>query len=106
MADIKANEREFSGQVVVWLNELISSGSYPFENITGETSVKTSGESTKFPDVKIWLNRSTKQGFCDIEAKTPTTPADDQTLLEKFPLLTESKHTNPYRTYRNQRICG
>jgi type I restriction-modification system DNA methylase subunit len=82
MAEVHSNEREFSGQVIVWLNEFIGNGSYPFENVTGETSVKALGETTKFPDVQIWLNRATKQGFCGWELKTPLMPANDSVLLE------------------------
>jgi hypothetical protein len=82
MPEVSANEREFSGQVVVWLSEFLSSGSYPFDNATGETSIKATGETTRFPDVQIWLNRGTRQGFCGWELKTPATPANDTTLLE------------------------
>ncbi|MDO8578282.1 MAG: N-6 DNA methylase [Dehalococcoidales bacterium] len=81
MPEIQANEREFNSQVIAWLNEFVSTGSYPFENITGETSVKAVGETTKFPDVQVWLSRSAKQGFCGWELKPPSIPADDPTLL-------------------------
>ena len=37
MADIKANEPEFQGQVISWLNEFIKDGNYPFEGATQET---------------------------------------------------------------------
>jgi len=82
MADVKSNEREFNSQVISWLKEFISGGSYPFEDITGETSVKAPSETTKFPDVQIWLNRATKQGFCGWELKPPAIAADDTALLE------------------------
>ena len=84
MAEIKSNEREFSGQVVAWLNEFIRAGGYPFENATGETSVKVAGQTTRFPDVQIWLNRATKQCFCGIEAKPPAIPADDRPCLKRL----------------------
>ena len=38
MPDVKANEREFTGQVLIWLNEAISHGTYPFEIASQETS--------------------------------------------------------------------
>lgn len=82
MSEVHSNEREFSGRVIVWLNELIGSGVYPFDTATGEVSIKASGETTKFPDVQIWLNRAAKQGFCDWEIKQPSIPADDPELLE------------------------
>ncbi|HHT9123645.1 MAG TPA: HsdM family class I SAM-dependent methyltransferase, partial [Candidatus Wunengus sp. YC63] len=82
MANIKSNEREFTSQVISWLNEAISQGTYPFEIATSEASLKISSSETNFPDVQIWLNRASGIGFCGWELKTPDTPADDKTLLE------------------------
>ncbi|MEW5947138.1 MAG: N-6 DNA methylase [bacterium] len=81
MTDIKSNEREFMSQVDSWLNEFLKTGSYPFEVVSSEASVKSEG-TTKFPDVQIWLNRKANQGFCEIALKTPETPADNQELLD------------------------
>lgn len=82
MPDVKANEREFASQVISWLNEAISQGSYPFEAASGEVSLKISEKKTNFPDVQIWLNREAGMGFCGWELKTPETPVDDAELLE------------------------
>lgn len=82
MPTVKANEREFMSQVISWLNEFLSSGTYPFETASSDPSIKMSGEKTKFPDVQIWLNRLAKQGFCGWELKTPATAVDDSDLLE------------------------
>jgi len=79
---VKANEREFMSQVVSWLNEELSQGSYPFEIASSEASLKVSHEKTKFPDVQIWLNREAGVGFCGWELKTPDTPVIDKTLLD------------------------
>jgi type I restriction-modification system DNA methylase subunit len=81
MADIKTTENEFRSQVVSWLNEFIKDGSYPFEVASSDPSLKVSEKKTKFPDVQMWLNRKAQQGFCGWELKTPTTPVDDQGLL-------------------------
>jgi len=81
MAEIKATEPEFNTVLVGWLNEFIDNGGYPFDRATGQTSIKTAGE-TKFPDVQIWLNRAAKQGFCGWELKPPAIAADDAALLE------------------------
>lgn len=40
MPDIKSDEREFTGQVISWLNEFITKGSYPFEVASSEHSIK------------------------------------------------------------------
>ncbi len=82
MTDIKANEREFMGQVISWLNEFLKEGAYPFEVASSDPSVKID-KKTKFPDVEIWLNRKAGQGFCGWELKTPVTPVDDHELLNK-----------------------
>jgi hypothetical protein len=82
MLEIRSNEREFNSQVITWLNEFVRGGNYPFDNVTGETSIKVAGETTKFPDVQVWLNRASKQGFCGWELKPPSIPADDPILLE------------------------
>jgi len=82
VSTVKANEREFSGQVVTWLNEAISQGSYPFEIASSEASLKVSSTETNFPDIQIWLNRKAGVSSCGWELKMPDTPADDKTLLE------------------------
>lgn len=81
MTDIKSNEREFMTQVISWLNEFLKAGSYPFEVVSSDPSVKVESKKTKFPDIQIWLNRKASQGFCGWELKTPTTAVDDQELL-------------------------
>jgi len=57
MPTVKSNEKEFMSQVISWLNEFLSTGTYPFELASSDPSVKVSGKKTKFPDVQIWLNR-------------------------------------------------
>ena len=91
MTEIRSNEREFNSQVIVWLNEFISGGGYPFDNITGETSIQVVGETTKFPGVQVWLNRAAKQGFCGWELKSPSIPANDSTLLENAAALNQGR---------------
>ena len=99
MPNIQSNEPEFGSQVIVWLNEFIGSGSYPFDNATGETSVKVAGETTKFPDVQVWLNRAAKQGFCGWELKAPSIPADDPTLLENAAAKARTMNADHFVTW-------
>lgn len=82
MADIKTTEGEFRSEVISWINKFLEEGSYPFERITEDPSIKISDRKSRFPDIELWLNRKAKQGFCSIELKTPETPADDSALLE------------------------
>ncbi len=99
MTEIKSNEREFSGQVIVWLNEFINGGNYPFNDITGETSIKAAGDTTKFPDVQVWLNRAAKLGYCGWELKTPTTRADDPELLESAAAKARAMNADHFVTW-------
>ncbi len=99
MTEIKSNEPEFSGQVVSWLNEFVCGGSYPFDVVTGETSIKSVGETTKFPDVQIWLNREAKQGFCGWETKPPTIRADDPVLLENAAAKARAMNADHFVTW-------
>ncbi|MBF0488795.1 MAG: hypothetical protein HQK98_11615, partial [Nitrospirae bacterium] len=82
MSDIKSNEREFTGQVISWLNEFLKDGEYPFEVASSEASLKVAENETRFPDVQLWLNRNATQGFCGWELKTLVTPVEDKELLE------------------------
>jgi len=82
LTGIKSNEREFNSQVITWLNEFIGSGTYPFEVATSDPSIKSYKETTRFPDVAIWLNREAKLSYCFWELKTPATAVDDKKLLD------------------------
>ena len=74
MPDVKSNENEFSGQVIFWLDEFLIVGSYPFDVVSSDPSVKVTEKQTKFPDVQIWLTIEAAQRFCGWELKTPSTP--------------------------------
>jgi type I restriction enzyme M protein len=82
MPTVKSNEKEFMSQVISWLNEFLSAGTYPFELASSDPSIKISEKKTRFPDVQIWLNRKAEQGFCGWELKTPATAVDDPELLK------------------------
>lgn len=68
MTEIRANEREFRSQVISWLNSILEKGGHPFELATGDPSVATD-KSTLFPDVQLWINRESGQGFCGWELR-------------------------------------
>lgn len=87
------------GQVISWLNEAISQGSYPFDIVSSEASVKTAFTTTNFPDVQIWLNRTSNMGFCGWELKTPETPADDKILLENATQKAQAMHADYFVTW-------
>jgi hypothetical protein len=55
MPEYKSNEWEFQSFVISWLTEFLSTGSYPFDTATANTSLKGTS-TTKYPDVLLWLN--------------------------------------------------
>ncbi len=99
MSKVNANEREFMSQVVAWLNEAISQGTYPFDVASSESSLKVSSTTTNFPDIQIWFNRASGVGFCGWELKTPETPADDKTLLENAASKATSMNADYFVTW-------
>jgi type I restriction-modification system DNA methylase subunit len=99
MPDIKSNEREVMSQVTSWLNEFLKEGSYPFEVVSSDPSLKVEEKKTKFPDVQIWLNRQANQGFCGWELKTPITPVDDQELLNNAAEKARAMHADYFVTW-------
>jgi len=99
MTNVKANEREFMSLVISWLNELMTTGSYPFEMASADPSIKISEKETNFPDVQIWLNRQAGHGFCGWELKTPATAVDDQELLEKAAKKARAMHADFFVTW-------
>ena len=94
MAKTKANEREFQGQVAVWIHKQIEAGAVPFQNATTDSSLYGL-PTTRFPDVLVTLDKECHESFCGWELKTPTTSVRDAKLLknacEKAKLL-DSKY--------------
>ncbi len=82
MAKTRANEREFQGEVVKWIQAQISHGGLAFAKATTDSSLYGL-PTVKFPDVLLTLDFECKEAFCGWELKTPTTNARDKELLKK-----------------------
>jgi len=82
MAKTKANEREFQGKVISWIDSQIKHEGLAFKNATNDSSVYGM-PTVKFPDVLLTLDFECKQPFCGWELKTPTTDARNKELLTK-----------------------
>jgi len=80
MTEITANEREFQGYVLKWINDIVKSGSYEVKEASIETGVKD--VTTKFPDIILWKSRESQNAIATIELKNTLTPIDDRELLE------------------------
>jgi len=59
---ISTNEREFQGDVLKWMREVLSP---PFTEVTQETGVEG-----KFPDAVLWKDRTTNVALATCELKT------------------------------------
>jgi type I restriction-modification system DNA methylase subunit len=81
MAKTKANEREFAGQVIHWIQEQLKEGGLPFENVTNDSGLYGL-PTVKFPDVLLTLDFEGLRPFCGWELKTPKTDARDKELLK------------------------
>jgi len=81
MAKTKANEREFQGRVIAWIQEQISHGGLPFENATNDSTLYGL-QTVRFPDVLLTLDFACQRPYCGWELKTPETDVRDNTLLK------------------------
>jgi len=81
MAETKANEREFQGQVIAWIQKQISHGGLPFENATNDSTLYGL-QTVRFPDVLLTLDFVCQRPFCGWELKTPKTDVRDKRLLK------------------------
>lgn len=77
---IKTSERELSNWLCQQINEILHQGGYPFEESTTEVSL--TGETSRFPDIAIWINRSAREAFAFIEIKPPGKLEDRSRLPE------------------------
>jgi len=60
----------------------IQVGTYPFEIVSSDPSIRVAEGEIRFPDIQVWLNRLAQQSFCGLELKTPVTTVNDPELLE------------------------
>jgi len=81
MAKTKANEREFAGKVIHWIQEQLKEGGLPFENAVNDSGLYGL-PTVKFPDVLLTLDFEGLCPFCGWELKTPKTDVRDKKLLK------------------------
>lgn len=70
MAKTRANEREFQGRVIAWIQEQISHWGLPFENATNDSTLY-SLQTVRFPDVLLMLDFACKRPYCGWELNPP-----------------------------------
>jgi len=101
---VKTTENEFRSQVVSWLYEFIHIGTYPFEDVSSDPSIRTEEGETRFPDIQVWLKRLAQQSFCGLELKTPVTTVNDSELLENAAEKARARSADYFITW-NMRDC-
>lgn len=84
MPRIKTNERELSGQIVNWFNDMLHNRSgLQFYEVTGEPGIMTGGQKTRFGDVVLWRNRQAKDAYSYIELKPPFGASENLTTFKE-----------------------
>ena len=79
--EVTRNERDWTGQIVSWIKSEIQSGKTVFQDVTNDTSIRSKGSQTLFPDILLFLDKTAGLIFNGWELKFPDTPVDDHEML-------------------------
>ena len=79
---IKRNERDWAGQLISWIKILIDKKATVFQDVTNDTSVRTNSGKTKFPDILLFIDKTSGVVFNGWELKFPDTAVDDVEMLK------------------------
>lgn len=82
MLDIKRNERDWAGQLISWIKSAIDRKTTVFQDATNDTGVKMKSGRTKFPDILLFVDKTSGVIFNGWELKFPDTAVDDTVMLE------------------------
>ncbi len=74
------NEREFQIELINYIKEIVKTGKHVVTDVSGETSVKV-GETTRFPDIVLWKDRSAEKVIATAELKNTEYAIDNEELL-------------------------
>lgn len=77
----RRNERDWAGQLISWLKAAIENHATIFQDVTNDTSIKADKGRTKFPDVLLFIDKTSGVVFNGWELKFPDTPVDDIAML-------------------------
>lgn len=77
----KINERTWAGHLVGWIKDAIKSGATIFQDATNDQGIKGDSKTTKFPDILLFLDKTSGVIFNGWELKFPDTPVDDPAML-------------------------
>ena len=97
--DIKRNERDWAGQLISWIKSAIGRKITVFQDATNDTGVKMKSGRTKFPDVLLFIDKTSGVIFNGWELKFPDTAVDDAVMLENALEKAHKLHSDSFITW-------
>lgn len=97
--DIKRNERDWAGQLISWIKSAIDRKITVFQDATNDTGVKMKSGRTKFPDVLLFIDKTSGVIFNGWELKFPDTDVDDAVMLENALEKAHKLHSDSFITW-------
>lgn len=99
---MKRNERDWAGQLVSWIKSAIEQQQTVFEDVTNDTGIKLSSGKTKFPDILLFLDKTSGVVFNGWELKFPDTAVDDVIMLENALEKAERLQSDSFVTWNGR----
>lgn len=96
---MKLNERAWSGHIIAWIKELITSGKTVFQDATNDEGIKVASGKTKFPDILLFSDKIAGIVFNGWELKFPDTAVDDSEILLNALEKAEKLKSNSFVTW-------
>lgn len=97
--DIKRNERDWAGQLISWIKSAIDKKTTVFQDATNDTGVKMKSGRTKFPDILLFIDKTSGVIFNGWELKFPDTAVDDTVMLENALEKAHKLHSDSFVTW-------
>lgn len=79
---LRRNERDWAGQLISWIKEAIGKKIVRFQDVTNDTGLQSGTGRTKFPDILLFVDKSSGIVFNGWELKFPDTAVDDPKMLK------------------------
>ena len=97
--DIKRNERDWAGQLISWIKSAIDRKTTVFQDATNDTGIKMKSGRTKFPDILLFVDKTSGVIFNGWELKFPDTAVDDAVMLENALEKAQRMHSDSFVTW-------
>ena len=97
--EIKRNERDWAGQLISWIKSAIDRKTTIFQDATNDTGVKMKSGRTKFPDILLFIDKTSGVIFNGWELKFPDTAVDDTIMLENALEKAHKLHSDSFVTW-------